>query len=156
MLASANFQINALILQVLETLYSSMGFRFATICLRDQARGCYVSKFSVGEHYVERQKGFTFSMKQEADLFHLAMTNNVDVMIADTSAPKIRSLLPFWYQELLPDARSFIILPLVVQKKSLGLIYADRIVTAEEGVPNDETSLIKTLKSQLVAAMVRG
>jgi len=156
MLASEDLRLSDLILLVLETLYTSMGFRFATVCLRDLASGRYVSRVAVGERYADRQKGFSFPVKAEADLFHLAMSNNVDVMISDAAVPKIRTLLPLWHQELLPDARSFIILPLVIQKKPLGLFYADRAVTAEEGVPSDETALIKTLKSQLLAAMMRG
>ena len=156
MLASEDLRLNDLILLVLETLYTSMGFRFATVCLRDKTSGRYVSRVSVGENYADRQKGFGFPVKAEADLFHLAMSNNVDVMISDAMAPKIRSLLPLWHQELLPDALSFIILPLVIQKKPLGLFYADRDVVADEGVPADETALIKTLKSQLLAAMMRG
>ncbi|MFZ6751917.1 HDOD domain-containing protein [Undibacterium sp. Dicai25W] len=156
MLASEDLRLSDLILLVLETLYTSMGFRFATVCLRDLASGRYVSRVAVGEKYADRQKGFGFPAKAEADLFHLSMSNNVDVMISDATVPKILTLLPLWHRELLPDARSFIILPLVIQKKPLGLFYADRTVTAEEGVPADETALIKTLKSQLLAAMMRG
>jgi len=155
MLASDPLKLNDLILLVLETLYTSMGFRFATVCLRDLASGQYLSRVAVGENYAERQKKFHFPMKADAGLFHLAMSNNVDVMISDTAVAKIRRLLPQWHTDLLPDARSFIVLPLVIQKKPLGLFYADRSVTAEEGVPADEAALIKTLKSQLLAAMMR-
>ncbi|MBI1772636.1 MAG: HDOD domain-containing protein [Burkholderiales bacterium] len=156
MLASDSFKLNDLILLVLETLYSSMGFRFATVCLRDLQTVRYVARLAIGEHYLERQRGFAFSGKPDQNLFHLAMTNNVDLMISDASVPKIQNLLPDWHKQLLPDARSFIILPLVIQKKPLGLFYADRAVNADEGVPPDETALIKTLKSQLLAAMMRG
>lgn len=155
MLAEDQFRLNDLILLVLETLYSSMGFRFATVCLRDLQSARFTSRVAVGDQYAERQKGFVFPAKAEADLFHLAMNNNVDLMISDASVPKIQNLLPDWHRHLLPDARSFIVLPLVVQKKPLGLFYADRAVTAEEGVPPDETALIKTLRSQLLAAMMR-
>ncbi|MBC3863766.1 HDOD domain-containing protein [Undibacterium jejuense] len=156
MLASEDLQLNDLILLVLETLYSSMGFRFATVCLRDVTSGRYTSRIAVGENYASRQKGFNFTVKSEADLFHLAMSNNVDVMISDASVPKIRNLLPLWYQEILPDAGSFMILPLVVQKKPLGFFYADRAVAEEDGVSAEETTMIKTLKSQLLTAMMRG
>ncbi|MFZ6744991.1 HDOD domain-containing protein [Undibacterium sp. JH2W] len=156
MLASDSFKLNDLILLVLETLYSSMGFRFATVCLRDLQTVRYVARLAIGENYQERQRGFAFSGKPDQNLFHLAMSNNVDLMISDASVPKIQNLLPDWHKQLLPDARSFIILPLVIQKKPLGLFYADRAVNADEGVPPDETALIKTLKSQLLAAMMRG
>jgi GAF domain-containing protein len=74
-------------------------------------------------------------------------------MIADASSPKIRDLLPAWHRQLLPDAKSFIVLPLVVGQAQLGLFYADRIHPAPEGVPPDETSLIKALKGQVLAAL---
>ena len=68
----------------------------------------------------------------------------------DIPAGAVRS--PF-VRSLLPDAESFIVLPLVVGKAQLGLFYADRIFTAPEGVPPDETALIKALKAQVVAAL---
>ncbi|MCU6433950.1 HDOD domain-containing protein [Undibacterium sp. Jales W-56] len=155
MLASDQIKLNDMILLVLETLYSSMGFRFATACLRELQTSRYVARVSVGELYAERQRGFAFPIKSEQDVFHLAMSNNVDLMISDAAVPKIQKLLPAWHHQLLPDTRSFIVLPLVIQKKSLGFFYADRAVAAVEGVPPDETALIKTLKSQLLAAMMR-
>ena len=54
---------------------------------------------------------------------------------------------------LLPDAQSSIVLPLVVGKVQLGLFYADRTELAPEGVPPDETALIKALKGQVLAAL---
>ncbi|CAN5902132.1 HDOD domain-containing protein [soil metagenome] len=155
MMASDQVKLNDMILLVLETLYGAMGFRFATACLRDVKQGRYLARVSVGELYAERQQGFVFPAKEEKDVFHLAMSNNVDLMISDAADSKIQNLLPQWHKDLLPDARSFIVLPLVIQKKSLGFFYADRAVPADEGVPPDETALIKTLKSQLLAAMMR-
>lgn len=155
MLASDQFRLNDLILLVLETLYASMGFRFATACIRDLQSERFSARVAVGEKYAERQNRFQFSAKPDQSLFHLALINNVDMMISDASVMKIQNLLPEWHKALLPDARSFIVLPLVVQKNPVGLFYADRSCAADEGVPADEAALIKTLKSQLLAAMVR-
>ena len=154
-MASDQSKLSDIILLVLETLYSSMGFRFATACLRDVASARYVARISMGEHYAERQKSFVFPSQSENTIFHLAMNNNADLMISDAMVPKIQNMLPLWHKKLLADTRSFIVLPLIVQQKPLGFFYADRIVAADEGVPPDETALIKTLKGQLVAAMVR-
>lgn len=155
MLASDQSKLSDMILLVLETLYSAMGFRFATACLRDAQNARFMARVSMGERYAELQKGFVFPAQTENTIFHLAMNNNADLMISDATVPKIQNMLPLWHKKLLPETRSFIVLPLVVQQKPLGFFYADRIVTADEGVPPDETALIKTLKSQLVAAMVR-
>lgn len=155
MLAAERVSLPEMFLLVLETLTSSLGFRFATICLRDQQQSRYVARASVGERYHERQQAFVLTAQPEDSVFHLAMSNNSDMMIADARLPKIQHLLPLWHKNLLPDMRSFMVLPLIVQGKPLGFFYADRATTAEEGVPPDEAALVKTLKSQLIAAMMR-
>jgi hypothetical protein len=138
---------------VLETLHLSMGFRFATVVLKDPRSGQYRARVSFGDNHATRQAGFVFQGESKRELFHLAMENNADLMIADAATPKIRELLPAWHRNLLPDAKSFIVLPLVVGKVQLGLFYCDRVRTAPEGVPADETSLIKALKAQVLAAL---
>lgn len=153
MMASGRCKVNDLMLLVLETLYGSMGFRFAAVCLKDMQTHQFRARIAMGDKYAERQADFVFPVAPARDLFHLALENDADLMISDATAPKIRDLLPAWHRALLPDARSFIVLPLVVQKKQLGLFYADRAQAAPEGVPQDETSLIKTLKGQVLAAL---
>jgi HD-like signal output (HDOD) protein len=153
MMASGRCKVNDLMLLVLETLYSSLGFRFATVCLKDLQTQRFRARIAIGEQSAERQGGFAFPVATGRDLFQLALENDADVMISDATEPKIRNLLPAWHRALLPDARSFIVLPLVVQKKQIGFFYADRTQAAPEGVPPDETALIKTLKGQVLAAL---
>lgn len=153
MMASGRCKVNDLIMLALETLYRSMGFRFATVCLRDIKTNQFRARIALGENDVARQAAFVFSATSTRDLFHLAMENDADLMISDATSPKIRDLVPAWHRALLPDARSFIVLPLVVHKKPFGLFYADRSHLAPEGVPADEAALIKTLKGQVLAAL---
>ncbi|WLI89321.1 HDOD domain-containing protein [Massilia sp. R2A-15] len=153
MRASGNAQLNDVVQAVLETLYRSMGFRFATVCLKDPRSGQFRARLAFGEDHQRRQLGFSFPMASSRDLFHLSMENDADLMIADAGSAKIRALLPAWHRALLPDARSFIVLPLVVGKVQLGLFYADRTEPAPEGVPPDETQLIKALKAQVLLAL---
>jgi HD-like signal output (HDOD) protein len=149
-------KVNDVILAVLETLYRSLGFRFATVCLKDGRAGQYRARVSFGEDDARLQAGFAFPAAPSRDLFHLAMENDADLMIADATSAKIRDLLPAWHRALLADAQSFIVLPLVVGKVQLGLFYADRVEQAPEGVPPDETALIKALKGQVLAALAPG
>ena len=153
MRASGKSKVNEVILAVLETLYRSMGFRFATVCLKDARSGQFRARVAFGDGHADKQAGFVFPVTSSRDLFHLSMENDADLMIADASTPKIRDLLPQWHRQLLPDARSFIVLPLVVGKVQLGLFYADRTEAAPEGVPPDETSLIRALKGQVLVAL---
>ncbi len=153
MRASGRCRINELMMLTLETLFNGMGFRFAVVCLKDMKTNTFRSRLSMGEHHAARQAGFSFPLPSARDLFHLSMENDADLMISDATSIKVRNLLPTWYRLLLPDARSFIVLPLVVQKAQLGLFYADRINPAPEGVPQDETALIKALKGQVLAML---
>lgn len=153
MMASRRCKVNDLIMLALETIYHSMGFRFATICLKDIKLNQFRARVSLGENNVARQAGFAFPAASSRDLFHLAIENDADLMISDAWTPKIRDLIPAWHRVLLPDARSFIVLPLVVQKKPFGFFYADRVQPAPEGVPSDEAALIRTLKGQVLAAL---
>jgi len=153
MRASGQGKVNEVIQAVLETLYRSMGFRFATVCLRDARTGQYRARLSFGADDARLQAGFTFPAASSRELFHLAMENDADLMIADATSTKIRDLLPAWHRALLPDAASFIVLPLVVGKVQLGLFYADRTLPAPEGVAPDETALIKALKGQVLVAL---
>ena len=149
-------KVNDVVLAVLETLYGALGFRFATVCLKDAKSGQYRARVVLGEDSGRKQAGFAFPAASSRDLFHLAMENDADLMISDASSPKIRDLLPEWHRKLLPDACSFIVLPLVVGKAQLGFFYADRACTAPEGVPPDETAMIRALKRQVLAALAAG
>jgi hypothetical protein len=153
MRASGQGKVNDVVRAVLETLYTAMGFRFATVVLKDPKAGQYRARVSFGAAQARWQAGFAFALESSRDIFHLAMENDADLMISDASSPKISDLLPAWHRELLPDAKSFIVLPLVLGKVQLGLFYADRLEPAPEGVPPDETSLIKALKGQVLAAL---
>jgi GAF domain-containing protein len=156
MRASGRHKVNDVVLAVLETLYTALGFRFATVVLKDVRAGQYRARVSFGLTQERVQDGFVFPLvsdKGGRDLFHLAMENDADLMISDARSAKIRDLLPAWHKALLPDAQSFIVLPLVVGKVQLGLFYADRTEPAPEGVPSDETALIKALKGQVLAAL---
>jgi HD-like signal output (HDOD) protein len=158
MRASGRHKVNDVVMAVLETLYTALGFRFATVVLKDVRAGQYRARASFGLAQARVQEGFAFPLapagdKGVRDLFYLAMENDADLMISDARSAKIRDLLPAWHKALLPDAQSFIVLPLVVGKVQLGLFYADRTELAPEGVPPDETALIKALKGQVLAAL---
>jgi HD-like signal output (HDOD) protein len=154
--ATGHAKPGELILFILETLHNSMGFRFSTVCIKDPKLDTYRSRLSLGADHIRLQQGFQFApARTDAahDLFQLALDREADLTISDASAPKIRGLLPAWHKTLLPDAASFIILPLVFQKKAVGFFYADRTLPAPEGVTPEEVALLRMLKSQAIAAL---
>ena len=79
--------------------------------------------------------------------------NSTDLFILNALTPKVRELLPQWHQDLLPDTRSFIVLPLVFNKNPVGFVYADRRLESPEGTTSEETRLIKILKRQVLTVL---
>lgn len=152
MMGTGKYKPSELVLLVLETLYSSLGFRFATVCTLDAGSGVYRALGAIGEAASERKERFRFPAAPAEDIFHLAMENQADLMIEDSSSGSIQKLLPEWHRKLLPDTRSIMLLPLVQGNKAIGVFYGDRIQPAPEGITSDEAALIKTLIGQLMTA----
>jgi len=154
-IATGKFQLNNLVLQFLEILQGSLGFQFITASLKDAKTERYSARISLGQDWHKKQNNFNFPSKDAVDLFHLALKNNADLMIGETGSTKIHHLRPEWHLTHFAEVKSLMILPLIVNTKPIGLIYADRNCEAPEGVPPDETSLIKTMKAQLISVMTK-
>jgi HD-like signal output (HDOD) protein len=151
-MASGYYKLDDLVMLVLETYYNSLGFRFITFCLLDSKINQYRARSSLGQNNMIYQKAFNFPATPSINLFHGALKKNADLLISDASTCKIHKLIPQWHRDSLPDARSFMILPLVTRQKPIGLFYADRDVEAPEGISSEETRLIRTLKGQALTA----
>lgn len=145
--------VNDLIHKVIDGLYASLGFRFTTICLKNTRRNLYHARISAGASTQDHNKNFSFHEQERDDIFSLAMKKNADLVINDARVEKVTRLLPAWYKAAFGDVKSFIVLPLVVGNRRLGLVYGDRLEPAPEGIPPDEVSLIRSLKSHLISVL---
>lgn len=152
LMTANDFNDNDLIALFLKNIYFGLGFRFATVCLKNTQANRFQAYLAMGEDHVARQQAFFFSAVSSRDLFHLVMEKRVDLFISNASDEKIHNLIPTWHHTLLPDARSFIVLPLIKNKKPIGLLYADRKLEAPEGISSDEKAIIKHLKEQIMVA----
>lgn len=156
--ASGQGALNDMAMMVLEALVRALGFRFSTLFLRDAGNGTYRARLALGElpscgletlHFRSEGQG----ERSALDLFELALARDADLVISDGHDPKIRSRLPAWYRAAMPAARSFVVLPLIFRGKPLGLFYADRLVPAPEGLSAEESTLLRTLKNQVLARL---
>jgi eukaryotic-like serine/threonine-protein kinase len=91
-------------------------------------------------------------MAYSVDVFHGALKNAVDVYIADTTEEKIQADIPEWYKRI-STAGSFLLFPLVIKGRPVGLIYADH--TQPHGLEIDKRrlNLLKSLRNQIVLAV---
>lgn len=153
LISTQQYKINELMLLTLEILYKSLGFGFASICLKDTKTNEYRARHSLGKNNAEFQRNFIFSDTASPNVFNLSINKNVDLTISDSKDIKIQNMLPNWHRQLFPDTRSFIILPLVIKDRPIGLFYLDRPQEAPEGFSSEEMKIIKALKDHVLSAL---
>jgi hypothetical protein len=89
------------------------------------------------------------------DVFHVAMSKGVDLMISDINDAKIAERIPAWYRNA-AHANSFVLFPLNIKGNPVALIYADSDMVGGLVIPEKELSLLRTLRNQAILAIKQG
>jgi hypothetical protein len=147
-----DYTLNDVLRMILETMYRGMGFTHVLLCIRDAGRNALVGRFGFGPDIDRIMKSFLVPLADKTSVFYGALHQNVDIFIEDVNGEKIKSHIPDWYRKLIP-AQSFILFPIVVDKKPLGLFYADKDQLGELSIQAKELRLLKTLRNQAVLAI---
>jgi serine/threonine protein kinase len=137
---------------ILETMYRGMRFNRVLLCLQDVNTRWMVARLGFGADIPVYTKKFRFPGQYSADVFHVALKNGVDIYIEDTSDQKIQDDLPGWYKEI-SNAVSFILFPLLVSNRSVGLIYAEFTTARGLEFSAKQLNLLKALRNQAVLAL---
>jgi hypothetical protein len=74
-----------------------------------------------------------------------------NISIENTQAANIVGRIPEWHRQAI-DARSFLLLPVMLKNRALGLLYADCVRTDSAKISPEQLSLLRTLRSQVVLA----
>jgi serine/threonine protein kinase len=146
------FKLNELMRMILETMFRGMSFSRALLCLRERNTPYMAARLGFGDGIDALLPRFRFSLREAADVFHLALNKGVDVYIADCDAQNIGSYIPAWYRQSV-GAASFLLLPVLVDKKPVSLLYADYADRAHGPLDHKYMSLLKTLRNQAVLAI---
>lgn len=147
-----DYQLNDVLRMVLETIYRSLGFKHVLIMIRDNKQNQMVARFGFGENVVMLIPRFRFSLVFEPDVFHLAAEKGLDIVIEDVRAENIASKIPKWFNTAV-DSQCFLLLPVTVNKKTLGLIYADMQAANSLQVTPQQLALLRTLRNQAILAI---
>jgi serine/threonine protein kinase len=147
-----DFQLNDVLRITLETMYRAMGFQRVLLCLRDGKTEQMTGRFGFGPDTNEIARRFHFPLSYSADVFHLATSKAVDIIITDIDDPKISERIPAWYRQL-TTARTFVLFPLNIKGKPLAMIYCDKDRAGTIAIPERELALLKTLRNQALLAI---
>ncbi len=137
---------------ILEVVYTGMGFGHVLFCLRDTRHNTLCGKIGFGDGVEELVRAFHFPLLDRLDVFHVALKNNADILITDIDDPKIATRIPGWYRQHV-TARTFVILPVLVKGKPVGLFYADSPNAGDIAIAEKELALLKALRNQAVLAI---
>lgn len=149
---SGEYKLNDILQMVLETIYRGMGFRHVLILSRDNKRNLMVARFGFGENIVSILPEFHFPLNFEADVFHLTLEKGLDVVIEDVGAANIASKIPAWHGKAV-DSRYFLLLPMVLNKHAIGMIYADMQEARKLKITPGQMALLRNLRDQALLAI---
>jgi hypothetical protein len=138
----------------LETVYQGLGLSRAVAFLRNHEEGKYVARMCFGECTEEMLLRLTFKDAYQPDVFHAALANDKMIFVEDAQAPGFISKLPRWWRDELSTARSFVILPLMLNFHPVGFMYGDWDATLPPAkISQQEVVLMDELRALVVKAI---
>jgi hypothetical protein len=148
---TADFALNDVLQMVLETMYRGMGFSRTLIFVRDVRQNSMRARFGFGADIERIIPKCAFPIPFAPDVFHVALDKGVDIAIENTQAPNIVERIPGWHRQLVA-AKSFLLLPVMLKKNAIALLYADFEGAEGMKISPEQLGLLRTLRSQVVLA----
>ncbi|MBC7502726.1 MAG: HDOD domain-containing protein [Herminiimonas sp.] len=114
-----------MVAMALETVFKGLGLSRAVAFFRNQEQAQYQARLCFGEGMQDLLPRLIFSDAYQPDVFHAALANDKMIFIENAKAPAFVAKLPRWWRDNLPSARSFLVLPVTINRKPVGFIYGD-------------------------------
>jgi eukaryotic-like serine/threonine-protein kinase len=146
------YKLNDVLQMVLEAMYLGMGFNRTLLYVRDQKTKTMQARTGFGQDIDHLLPAFNFPLKSALDVFHLAIEKGVDIVIEDINDESINAKIPNWYTKI-SDAKSFLLLPVMIDKKAIGCFYGDMCVANRLDTSSKNLSLLRTLRNQVILAI---
>jgi serine/threonine protein kinase len=147
-----DFKLSDLLRIILETMYRAMGFSRVMLFMRDARTPTMIARLGYGTDIDRIMRELRLPLGKEQDVFSVVLERNLDVLVTDIEAENIRSRIPDWFRKN-ALGQSFVVLPVVVDKKAIGMFYGDKALAGELVIEAREMNLLKTLRNQAVLAL---
>lgn len=153
--AQRSMRLNEVLNLVLETLQQGLELRCVVFCLRDPKSGLLIGRVALGEGSSDVSGAFRIAPDATAghDLFAAISAKGADLLIAD--ARTVAKRLPAWYRQRV-NGGTFVLLPMMVKGRPIGLIYGDKAEASTLKVGEAELALMRGLRDQAVEAFSKG
>ncbi len=136
----------------LATLLEALQCQRVVFCMRDPKTESLTGRFGLGEGAESAAKVFNIPLKtSNPDLFTTVCLKGADTLIHDATEPRMAARLPIWFRDHLRAPR-FLLLPLHLNGKPIGLIYADSADKQRLLLDEQELALLRSLRDQALLA----
>jgi hypothetical protein len=137
-----------------ESPLERLSLRAVVFCLRDVRAECLVGRQSagLGGTALVSHLRVPLGATGPPDLFAAVCLRGADLLIANSATVAPR--LPAWFRER-TGAPTFLLLPVLVRGKAVGLIYADKAAADSLVLGEAELLHVKNLRDQLAATLSR-
>jgi hypothetical protein len=133
-----------------ETMLAGLDMARTLVFVRDSRQGIFAARLGFGPAIEPLLPRLRFAEAFAPDVFHLAVTNSVGIFIENARDPKIVTRLPDWFRNTLPNARAFVLLPVVVNNVPVALLYGDWTNTTQlRKISQREMSVLNELGREL-------
>jgi len=149
---TGEYTINQVMQMILEIIYRSLSGSRVLLGLRNKNTNSIEGKFGYGEDIDQLISHFTIPLAYQADVFHIAFKNNVDIKIDDSQDDKIRDKIPQWYHRKI-GSKFFILFPVVIKHSPVAVIYIDSCQSKPITISDNQLGLLKTLRNQAILAI---
>jgi len=140
--------LNDVLLMILEGIYRGIGYDHVLLALVSPDRAWLRGRYCLGPRWEDMTTGFTISLRPPLSRLAAAIAESREILIPDTqAAPDIGEALLSLLQ-----AKSFLLLPIVVKNISLGAIYAQR-VTGQGTITETEQRNTRMLRNHAAMAI---
>ncbi len=151
-----DYPLNDIIRIALETIYRGMNFAGSSKVLflfRDAKVPVMKTKFGFGADMADLRQWFEFTLGKPEDIFNIAMAKPTDLVIKDIISPDIKPLLPSWYSRKISEHEFIILLPIVINKRAIGLFYVEGNKSDFSKITSEELKYLTILRDQTVLAI---
>ena len=150
--ALAEMPFDQVLEQTAQALLDALEAQRVIICLRQASAGALLGRTGKGKRAQAVAGCFHVPLQPGQDVFSILCAHGKDTLISDTTDPVVAQRLPAWYRKEV-DAGTFLLLPLMLGTQAVGLIYVDNASPDTLHVGEQELTLLKALRNQLVMAM---
>jgi len=146
-----DFNLNEILTMVLETIYRGMGFNRVLFAVHDAKNKQVIARFGLGKGIDEIIPDFRYKVTDAEDVLVSTIRKGKEFIVLDVNSDEYKDKIPAWLRRLTMPT-TVVLYPLVVNKRCLGLIYADND-DASIKISMEALGFFKTLRNQASLAI---